>query len=155
MPASFPTTFDPEFIDSTRVFVLGNGEATTSDQEILAKGTDVDADLVGNGGAKEWFIFRDTFSGKSYAAHSTPLHKCARGAPMGNARAKARSVAHARRAWGAAWARPRKTSATYEQSSSAVYDTGGPAARRSSAVCACSRARPVSPSRKSATAEPA
>ena len=68
---SFPLTFDHDFIDTTKIFVVGNGEATTSDARILADGTDDPAQLVGMGGNKEWFYLKDP-SGKTYAAHSTP-----------------------------------------------------------------------------------
>jgi hypothetical protein len=73
--AAFPTTFDREFIENTKIFVLGNGEATTQDAEIASKGTSDPAQLVANGGNKEWFVVSDGPSGKTYAAHSIPPQK--------------------------------------------------------------------------------
>jgi Met-zincin len=68
--ASFPTTFDHDFIDTTKIFVVGNGEASTSDTEIIANGTGDPTKLVSHGGSKEWFVVKDP-SGKTFAAHST------------------------------------------------------------------------------------
>ena len=69
--SNFPGTFDQSFIDNTKIFVLGNGEAPVSDADILAKGTNNPALLVGHtGGTKEWFWVVDDISGKTYAAHS-------------------------------------------------------------------------------------
>jgi hypothetical protein len=67
--AAFPSTFDHDFIDNTSVFVIGNGEASTTDAVIQANGTTDASQLVGNGGSKEWFVVTDP-SGKTYAAHS-------------------------------------------------------------------------------------
>jgi hypothetical protein len=80
----FPSTFDQTYIDATRVFVIGNGEAPVPDSDLLpaakaAPGVDpgpaVDATknpmmLVSNGGPKNWFVWTDSFTGKSYAARS-------------------------------------------------------------------------------------
>jgi hypothetical protein len=72
--SNFPTTFDTSFIDNTRVFVIGNGEAPISDADILKNGAD-----LGNGGVslganagtgKEWVYITDAATGKQYAAHS-------------------------------------------------------------------------------------
>ena len=68
--SSFPTTFDHEFLDNTQIFVVGNGEAPIPDSEVRAIGTSDPAQLVGNGGVKEWFVVTDPGSGKTYAAHS-------------------------------------------------------------------------------------
>jgi len=70
--SAFPTTFDQSFINTTQIFVIGNGEAPVSDATILSVGTSTASQLVGNGGNKEWFIYTDTDSGKQYAAHSVP-----------------------------------------------------------------------------------
>ncbi|MFM2153564.1 MAG: hypothetical protein RL199_1999, partial [Pseudomonadota bacterium] len=69
--ASFPTTFDHEFLDNTKVFVLGNGEAFASDADIAEFGTYDPAQLVSHGGTMEWLKYRDEASGKVYAAHAT------------------------------------------------------------------------------------
>lgn len=68
--AAFPTTFDPSFIDNTRIFVLGNGEATAPESEILANGTTDPSELVSHGGTKRWLRVSDPLSGKSYAAYA-------------------------------------------------------------------------------------
>lgn len=70
--SEFPTTFDRSFVDTTRIFVLGNGEAPVSDAELAAKGTNDPTQLTGNGGAKDWLLVLDTETGKTYAAHSSP-----------------------------------------------------------------------------------
>lgn len=69
--SGFPSTFNQSFIDTTKIFVVGNGEAPVSDANLIANGTPTPALLVGNGGTKEWFIVTDPDSGKQYAAHST------------------------------------------------------------------------------------
>ena len=76
--SAFPTTFDHSFIDSTRIFVVGNGEAPVPDNQLLdatgapgANATNVPAQLLANGGTKQWFVFTDPTSGKTYAAQST------------------------------------------------------------------------------------
>jgi hypothetical protein len=67
--SAFPTTFDHSFIDSTRIFVVGNGEAPVPDAELLnsngtpgPKATNLPAQLrsVAGAGGVEWFIFTDT-----------------------------------------------------------------------------------------------
>lgn len=77
--SAFPTTFDHSFIDTTRIFVVGNGEAPVPDSELLtsagqpgSQATNDPTQLVANGGTKEWFLFTDTVSGKTYAAQSVP-----------------------------------------------------------------------------------
>ncbi len=76
--AQFPTTFDHDFIDDTKVFVVGNGEATTSDQTIQAQGTSDPRQLVSHcavgdssclSSAKQWFVIQDP-SGETLAAHA-------------------------------------------------------------------------------------
>jgi hypothetical protein len=69
--SGFPDTFDQSFIDTTKVFVVGNGEAPVSDAEITAKGTSDPTQTLGAGGTKEWFLWRDSSSGKTFAAHSS------------------------------------------------------------------------------------
>jgi hypothetical protein len=75
--SSFPTTFDHSFIDTTRIFVVGNGEAPVPDSELLTTGGTLGpqaasdpAQLVANGGTKQWFVYTDASSGKTYAAQS-------------------------------------------------------------------------------------
>ncbi len=75
--SEFPTTFDQSFIDSTRIFVIGNGEAPVPDSELVtaagtptALATFLPSELKGNGGAKEWLLWTDPASGKTYGAHS-------------------------------------------------------------------------------------
>src|SRR5262249_37352844 len=68
----FPTTFDHEFIDTTKIFVVGNGEAPIPDSQILSDGTSDSPKMVSHGGSKEWFVITDASNGKMYAAHSTP-----------------------------------------------------------------------------------
>jgi len=77
--SAFPTTFDHSFVDTTRIFVVGNGEAPVPDSELLTgagavgpQATNDPTQLVANGGAKQWFVFTDTASGKTYAAQSVP-----------------------------------------------------------------------------------
>jgi hypothetical protein len=69
--AFFPATFDNSFVDTTRIFVVGNGEAPVPDSTILASGTTDPTQTVGAGGANEWFYWKDSATGKTYAAHST------------------------------------------------------------------------------------
>lgn len=75
--SAFPTTFDHSFVDTTRIFVVGNGEAPVPDSELLTAGgtpgpqaTNNPALLLGNGGTVQWFVFTDKASGKTYAAQS-------------------------------------------------------------------------------------
>ena len=77
--SAFPTTFDHSFIDTTRIFVVGNGEAPVPDSELLTvagapgpQATNDPTQLVANGGAKQWLVYSDPTSGKTYAAQSTP-----------------------------------------------------------------------------------
>jgi hypothetical protein len=78
--SAFPTTFDHSFVDSTRIFVVGNGEAPVPDAELLTTGgtpgpqaTNDPTQLVSavGAGGKQWFVFSDVASGKTYAAQST------------------------------------------------------------------------------------
>jgi len=72
--AAFPGTYDHSFIDNTKIFVIGNGEASTTDAEIQAHGTSDVSDLgtsASDGKTIEWFVMTDP-SGKKYAAHWTP-----------------------------------------------------------------------------------
>jgi hypothetical protein len=70
--SGFPSTFDHSFIDSTKIFVIGNGEASVDDATIVANSTTIPSQTVGAGGAREWFVWQDAETGKQYAAHSTP-----------------------------------------------------------------------------------
>ena len=78
--SAFPTTFDHSFIDTTRIFVVGNGEAPVPDSELLTPGglpgpqaTNDPTQLVSHpGGTLQWFIFTDKVSGKTYAAQAVP-----------------------------------------------------------------------------------
>jgi hypothetical protein len=76
--AGFPSTYDREFIETTKIFVVGNGEAPVSDAELLANigttgiATKNPADLVVNGGNKQWLLWTNTTTGKTYAALSVP-----------------------------------------------------------------------------------
>jgi hypothetical protein len=88
--SSFPTTFDHSFIESTKIFVVGNGEAAVPDSQLTALnapgGVATDNPLcttarkpegnclVTNAPANgyEWFVWKDSTTGKSYAAHSQP-----------------------------------------------------------------------------------
>ncbi|HEX9104064.1 MAG TPA: zinc-dependent metalloprotease, partial [Polyangia bacterium] len=81
--SAFPTTFDHSFVDTTRIFVVGNGEAPVPDSELLTTGgtpgaqaTNDPTQLVSHpAGTKQWFIFTDVASGKTYAAQATPQVK--------------------------------------------------------------------------------
>jgi hypothetical protein len=73
--SGFPSTFNQSFIDTTQIFVIGNGEASVPDTTVVAQGTQTPGQTVGEGGGAQWFIFTDTGSGKQYAAHSTPQVK--------------------------------------------------------------------------------
>src|SRR6185436_5504097 len=64
--SSFPTTFDHSFIDSTRIFVVGNGEAPIPDASLLnangtpgPKATNDPTQLVSNGGTFNRFVWTD------------------------------------------------------------------------------------------------
>ncbi|HEY2745825.1 MAG TPA: zinc-dependent metalloprotease [Polyangia bacterium] len=77
--SAFPTTFDHSFVDTTRIFVVGNGEAPIPDDQLLTAGNlpgpQATADptlLVSHGGAVQWFVYTDTASGKTYAAQAIP-----------------------------------------------------------------------------------
>jgi hypothetical protein len=77
--SSFPSTFDHSFIDTTRIFVVGNGEAPVPDSLLLdaagnpvaGHSTNNPANLIANNPAGvSWFVFTDPSSGKTYAAQS-------------------------------------------------------------------------------------
>ena len=100
--SGFTSGFDHSFINNSQVFVVGNGEAPVPDTSLVA--------LDGTPGAlatndstqltrvctftnsqqqndcithhKEWYVFKDPLSGKTYAAHSSPPSKIS-GAPGG------------------------------------------------------------------------
>ncbi len=67
--SAYPTTFDHEFLDNSKIFVVGNGEAMASDAEIAANGTSDPAELVSHGGTKQWFTVRD-ITGRTFAARA-------------------------------------------------------------------------------------
>jgi hypothetical protein len=69
--SEFPTTFDQDFVDNTRIFVVGNGEAPVPDATILANSTTDPTKVKALGGAFEWFVWTDPTSGKTYGAHSS------------------------------------------------------------------------------------
>lgn len=76
--SGFASTFDQTFTDNSRLFVVGNGEAPVQDSSLVnadgsagALASRDPAQLIGNGGTKEWFVFTDPLSGKTYAARST------------------------------------------------------------------------------------
>jgi hypothetical protein len=77
--AGFPSTYDQSFVDATRVFVVGNGEAPVPDSQLLAgpgvpgaQATFDPAQLISAGtpGTQSWFVWTDQETGKSYAAHA-------------------------------------------------------------------------------------
>jgi hypothetical protein len=68
--SEFPTTYDQDFVDTTRIFVVGNGEAPVSDTQILADGSFTGTDLVTTGGTKKWMLWTDPASQKTYAAQA-------------------------------------------------------------------------------------
>lgn len=77
--SGFSSTFDQGFIDSTRVFVVGNGEAPVPDSALLNPdgtpgplATTDASQLVANGGTYQWYVFTDPQTAKTYAAHSVP-----------------------------------------------------------------------------------
>lgn len=67
--SSFPSTFDHEFLDQSRIFVLGNGEAVATDAEIQAHGTTRPDQLVTHGGDKDWLLVKDP-TGRTFAARA-------------------------------------------------------------------------------------
>jgi hypothetical protein len=77
--SGFPSTYDQSFIDATRIFVVGNGEAPIPDQQLLAgpgvagpQATFDPTQLVSAEppGAKSWLVWTDQATGKTYAAHA-------------------------------------------------------------------------------------
>jgi hypothetical protein len=72
--SEFPTTFDHDFIDTTRIFLLGNGESPIPEDKLLADSTNDPTQVVAvKAGGKNWFTWSDPATGKTYAAHSTPM----------------------------------------------------------------------------------
>ena len=72
--SAFPTTFDHSFIDTTKIFVVGNGEATVPDSRLRsARPTGARAQPGAAGRAtaatRSGSSATDTATGKSYAAH--------------------------------------------------------------------------------------
>jgi hypothetical protein len=82
--SEFPTTYDQDFVDTTRIFVVGNGEAPIPDSQVLAQGTTNPAQLAAAGGASNWMLWTDPASQKTYAAQSRP--KVGDGESLGNYR---------------------------------------------------------------------
>lgn len=84
--AGFPSTFDQSFIDATRIFVVGNGEAPVPDSQLLAsagvagpQATFEPKELVSAApstppvvATKRWLVWTDQGTGKTYAAHALP-----------------------------------------------------------------------------------
>jgi hypothetical protein len=79
--AGFPASFDQSFVESSRIFVVGNGEAPVPDAALMptpgtagAEATYNPAELVSadKPGAKGWILWRDKTSGKTYAAKARP-----------------------------------------------------------------------------------
>jgi hypothetical protein len=76
--SAFPTTFDHSFIDTTRIFVVGNGEAPVPDAQLQSPdsagslSTSNPTKLVANGGTATYFVWTDNDTGKMYASHSSP-----------------------------------------------------------------------------------
>jgi hypothetical protein len=77
--SGFPATYDQSFVDATRIFVVGNGEAPIPDHELLAgaglagpQATFDPAQLVSAAppGPKSWLVWTDQATGKTYAAHA-------------------------------------------------------------------------------------
>jgi hypothetical protein len=77
--AGFPATFDQTFVDATRIFVVGNGEAPISDTQLLAgpglagpQATFNAAELTSAvpAGTKGWLLWTDQATGKTYAARA-------------------------------------------------------------------------------------
>jgi hypothetical protein len=66
--SAFPSGFDNDFVDTTRIFVVGNGEAPVPDSQILGSlGTTNPDDSAG-----KYYTFSDPVSGKTYAARIFP-----------------------------------------------------------------------------------
>jgi hypothetical protein len=77
--SGFPAAFDQSFVEATRIFVVGNGEAPVPDSELMPSagvaGPDATFDptqlvSASPAGTKSWFIWRDASTGKSYAARA-------------------------------------------------------------------------------------
>jgi hypothetical protein len=73
--SSFTSGFDHTFIDTTKIYVIGNGEADVPEDQLLAQGTSDPAQLVSHGGAKNYFLMTEPISGKTFAAKSTPTQQ--------------------------------------------------------------------------------
>jgi hypothetical protein len=72
--SGFPTTFDHDVVDNSKIFVVGNGEAPVPDSYLLdpsnsAVTTDP-SNLVSRGGSAQWLIYTDPVNGETFAAHS-------------------------------------------------------------------------------------
>jgi hypothetical protein len=87
--AGFPATFDQTFVDATRIFIVGNGEAPIPDAQLMLspgvagpQATYNPAELVSANppGAKGWMLWTDQATGKTYAARALK-----RGANAGSA----------------------------------------------------------------------
>lgn len=102
--AGFSSTFDQGFIDATRVFVVGNGEAPVPDSSLLNSdgtpgplATNDASQLVANGGTVQWYVYTDPQTGKTYAAHS--VAPAAVGSTTGRADIAVRMLEHAGKLW--------------------------------------------------------
>ncbi len=73
--SAFTSGFDHTFIDTTKIFVVGNGEASVPDQDLISNGCTDPSQLISHGGNREWFLVKDPISGKTFAAHSTPVEQ--------------------------------------------------------------------------------
>ena len=79
--SEFPTTYDQDFVDNTRIFIIGNGEAPVDDGQIWNGTGPVTPDAAiarrtaasrsGGTGAAKWVLWVDPTSGKVYGAHSS------------------------------------------------------------------------------------
>ncbi len=86
--SEFNNTYDHSFIDHTRIFVVGNGEAPVSDTLLsnpdspgsIATKDPVKTVGAGKGGTAQYLVWQDSLSGKTYAALSV--------APVANAAAE-------------------------------------------------------------------
>jgi hypothetical protein len=79
--SGFPSTFDQSFVDATRIFIVGNGEAPVPDAQLLAgagmagpQATFDPTQLVSASppGPRSWLVWTDQGSGKTYAARAVP-----------------------------------------------------------------------------------
>ena len=83
--SAFPTTFDQSFIQTTKIFEVGNGEAPVPDTELMnpdqagSIATTNPAKLLSNGGTAQYFVWNDVDFGTTYAALSIPPAKINQG----------------------------------------------------------------------------